>query len=88
MCAPFIGEVSIKKYLPSGQIEQVICDGENYAGARFCHYEWVKQLRDECEEYNVTFAFIGTGTTLQTLLRRQMPNLRYENHLQRLYTLR
>ena len=30
-------------------------------GARFCHYEWVKQLRDECEEYNVTFAFIGTG---------------------------
>ena len=61
MCAPFIGEVSIKKYLPSGQIEQVICDGENYAGARFCHYEWVKQLRDECEEYNVTFAFIGTG---------------------------
>lgn len=41
MCAPFIGEVSIKKYLPSGQIEQVICDGENYVGARFCHYEWV-----------------------------------------------
>lgn len=61
MCAPFIGEVSIKKYLPYGQIEQVICDGENYSGARPCHYEWVKALRDECMEYNVTFAFIGTG---------------------------
>ena len=61
MCAPFIGAISIKKYLSSGQIEQVICDGENYAGARPCHYEWVKQLRDECEQYNVTFAFIGTG---------------------------
>lgn len=61
MCAPFIGAVSIKKYLPSGQIEQVICDGENYSGARPCHYEWVKQLREECEEYNVTFAFVGTG---------------------------
>lgn len=61
MCAPFIGEVSIKKYLPSGQIEQVLCDGENYAGARPCRYEWVKKLRDECEEYDVTFVFVGTG---------------------------
>ena len=61
MCAPFIGSVSIKEYLKSGQLEQVICDGENYSGARPCHFEWVKQLRDECEEYNVTFAFIGTG---------------------------
>ncbi|MBQ3471815.1 MAG: DUF5131 family protein [Clostridia bacterium] len=61
MCAPFIGAVSIKKYLSSGQLEQVICDGENYAGARPCRYEWVKRLRDECEEYGVTFAFIGTG---------------------------
>ncbi len=41
MCAPFIGEISIKDYLKSGQL--------------------VKRLRDECEEYNVTFAFIGTG---------------------------
>ena len=61
MCAPFIGEISINDYLKSGQLEQVICDGENYAGARPCHYEWVMRLRDECEEYNVTFAFIGTG---------------------------
>ena len=61
MCAPFIGEVSIKKYLPYGQIEQVLCDGENYSGARPCHYEWVKRLRDECVEYGVKFVFCGTG---------------------------
>ena len=61
MCAPFIGEVSLRQYLSSGQIEQVLCDGENYAGARPCHYEWVKRLRDECEQYNVTFVFCGTG---------------------------
>ena len=61
MCAPFIGQVSIKKYLPAGQIEQVLCDGENYGGARPCHYEWVKRLHDECTEYNVTFVFCGTG---------------------------
>ena len=61
MCAPFIGSVSIREYLAAGQIEQVICDGENYAGARPCRCEWVKQLSDECREFDVTFAFIGTG---------------------------
>lgn len=62
MCAPFIGAVSIEKYLHSGQIEQVICGGENYDGARPCNYEWVKSLRAECSAHNVTFAFIETGT--------------------------
>ena len=61
MCAPYIGPVSLRKYLPAGQIEQVLCDGENYGGARPCHYEWVKSLRDECAAYAVTFVFCGTG---------------------------
>ena len=61
MCAPFIGPVSIGRYLSEGQIEQVLCDGENYGGARPCHYEWVKALCDECVAYDVTFVFCGTG---------------------------
>lgn len=61
MCAPFIGPVSLKRYLASGQIEQVLCDGENYGGARPLHYEWVKALHDECVDFNVTFVFCGTG---------------------------
>ena len=61
MCAPFIGAVSMRKYLETGQIEQVLCDGENYDGARPCNFEWVKQLRQECEDNNVTFVFCGTG---------------------------
>lgn len=62
MCAPFIDAVSIEKYLKSGQIEQVICGGENYDGARPCNFDWVKNLREECVKYNVTFCFIETGT--------------------------
>lgn len=62
MCAPFIGPVSIRQYLGYGQIEQVICGGENYDGARPCNFDWVKRLRQECEAYNVTFCFIETGT--------------------------
>jgi len=61
MCAPFIGKVSIEKYLVSGIIEQVIAGGENYDGARPCNFDWVKLLRNECEKYNVKFCFIETG---------------------------
>lgn len=61
MCAPFIGEVSLKSYLATGQLEQVLCDGENYSGARPCNYDWVKRLHDECVEADVTFVFCGTG---------------------------
>ena len=62
MCAPYIGPVSLKEYLPSGQIEQVICGGENYDGARPCDFDWVKSLREECVQADVTFCFIETGT--------------------------
>ena len=62
MCAPLIGSVTIEKYLKYGQIEQVVCGGENYDGARPCDFDWVKTLCRECEEHNVTFCFIETGT--------------------------
>ena len=61
MCAPFIGPVSIERYLKENQIEQVLCEGENYDGSRPCHYDWVKTLHDECARHNVTFVFLGTG---------------------------
>lgn len=60
--APFIGEVSLEKWLDSGQIEQVVCGGENYDGARPCNFDWVKGLRAECEQRGITFCFIETGT--------------------------
>ena len=53
---------SIRQYLTAGQIEQVICGGENYDGARPCNFDWVKSLRQECVDANVTFCFIETGT--------------------------
>ena len=61
MAAPFIGPVSVERYLESGQIEQVLCDGESYDGARPCHYAWVKSLHDECARHNITFVFCSTG---------------------------
>ena len=62
MTAPLIGPVDIERYLEEGQIEQVICGGENYDGSRPCRYEWVKVLSEQCRKYDVTFNFIETGT--------------------------
>ena len=62
MAAPFLGPVDAEQYLATGQFEQVLCGGENYDGARPCHYEWVKSLSDQCRRNDVTFDFIETGT--------------------------
>ena len=62
MAAPYIGPVDAEEYLRTGLIEEVLCGGENYDGARPCHYEWVKFLSEQCRKYDVTFDFIETGT--------------------------
>ncbi len=61
-CTPLIGPVSLGKYLDSGQIERVVCGGENYGGRRPCDFDWVRFLREECASRNITFCFLETGT--------------------------
>ncbi|MBR1889250.1 MAG: DUF5131 family protein [Alloprevotella sp.] len=63
MAAPFIGPLDASRYLCDGQIEEVLCGGENYDGARPCHFAWVESLSQQCRQHNVTFNFIETGTT-------------------------
>ena len=62
MAAPLIGAIDMSAYLASGQIEEGLCGGENYDGARPCHYEWVESLSGQCRRHGVTFNFIETGT--------------------------
>ena len=62
MAAPMIGPVDAERYLATGLVEQVLCGGENYDGARPCRYEWVKALSDQCRRHDVQFNFIETGT--------------------------
>ena len=75
MCTPFIGPVSLAPWLSSGQIDEVICGGENYDGARPCHFEWVQALREECVQTNTLFCFIETGTVfVKDGKRYHLPN--------------
>ncbi|MDE6396989.1 MAG: phage Gp37/Gp68 family protein [Muribaculaceae bacterium] len=62
MAAPFIGPIEAADYLATGQIEEVLCGGENYDGARPCHYEWVKSVSEQCAAHGVTCNFIETVT--------------------------
>lgn len=61
MVAPFIGPVDLSAYLASGQIEEVVCDGERYDGARPCHYEWAHALWAQCVASDISFDFFATG---------------------------
>lgn len=61
-CTPLIGPVTLDRFLDSGQIEMVVCGGENYGGSRPCDFDWVRSLREECVRRNITFCFLETGT--------------------------
>ncbi len=82
MCAPFIGPVSLHAYWRFGQIEQVVCGGENYDGARPCHFDWVKSLQAECVEHQTTFGFIETGTVfIKDKKRYHLPKKRVQSEM-------
>jgi len=60
--APLIGPVDIEPALNSGQMDEIVCGGENYDNPRVCHYDWVKHLADECRLHRTNFCFYETGT--------------------------
>ena len=60
---PMLESIDIRKYLSSGKIDKVICGGESGEdGTRVCDYEWIKNARKQCDEFNVPFLFRQTGT--------------------------
>lgn len=82
MCAPYIGPVSMEAALATGQIEQVICGGENYDGARPCRFEWVQSLREECVRHHVTFCWMETGTAfIKNGKRYMLPDKRLQSRM-------
>jgi len=58
---PMLEQIDIKKYLASGQIEQVVCGGESGEDARVCDFAWVLDTMNQCVAYDVPFHFKQTG---------------------------
>lgn len=59
-CAPLLEPIDLTNYL-SG-VEHVTVSGETSKEARVCDYEWVLDIRKQCENANVTFWFKSTGS--------------------------
>lgn len=60
--APLLGPIDITPALESGQIEMVNRGGEGFGVHRECHYEWIKNLSEQCEKYNVNFIVNAIGS--------------------------
>lgn len=63
---PMLEEMDISPFLSSGLIEHVIVGGESYSGykgiARPLDLKWVKDIQQQCKEYNTNFTFNRTGS--------------------------
>ncbi len=59
-CAPLLGSIDLSHYL--GGIEHVSVGGETGRDARECDYEWVLDIRKQCEMAGTTFWFKNTGS--------------------------
>ena len=60
--APILEYVDLKPYLAQCKFGTVSVGGESYANARPCNFDWVKQIKTDCDEYNVKFDFHQTGS--------------------------
>ena len=58
--SPIIEKINIKDYLDD-TIEEVLIYGEYGKGARFCNFEWVLDIREQCVSKNINFIFVSTG---------------------------
>lgn len=60
ICQPLLENLNIEKYL--NQIELVVVGGESDNNARPLNYNWVKNIRHQCINHNVSFQFRQCGT--------------------------
>ena len=60
IAAPLLERLDLSPYLNAG-IEEVSAGGESGPDARPCHFDWILDLRRQCEEAEVPFLFHQTG---------------------------
>ena len=60
---PLLSKIDMSKYLDKS-IEGVVVGGESGINARVCDYNWVLDIRRQCQEKGVPFHFKQTGAKL------------------------
>jgi protein gp37 len=56
---PLLGPLDLSKVLQF--VQWVVVGGENGPGARDCHIDWIRSIRDQCQIAGVKFWFKGFG---------------------------
>lgn len=59
-CAPLLEAIDLMPYLHG--VDHVTVGGETGREARECDYDWVLNIRQQCEKANITFWFKNTGS--------------------------
>jgi len=59
-CSPLLGPIDLSPYLHG--VELVSLGGETSRAARECDYDWVLDIRNQCEKANIEFWFKNTGS--------------------------
>jgi len=59
-CQPLLEKINIEPYLD--HIDAVIVGGESDKEARYLHYDWVLDIKEQCLRKKVTFIFRQCGT--------------------------
>ena len=62
ICEPLLGPVNLTEWL-GPWVEEVLVGGESGTQARACRWEWVTDLRDQCQKAGVAFVFRQTGAS-------------------------
>ncbi len=60
--SPLLEYVPLDDFLQTGLIDMVSVGGESYENARTCDFDWVKQIKRDCDKYGVKFDFHQTGS--------------------------
>lgn len=64
ICAPLLENLELSEYLEPSEIEFVSVGGESGENARVCDFSWVMNIRNQCVQKGIAFAFHQTGAKL------------------------
>lgn len=62
LVSPILENVNIEKYISTGSISSVYVGGESYENARECNFDWVLNIKEQCDRHNTEFIFHQTGS--------------------------
>lgn len=60
--SPILEDIDLSSFLSKGNIDLVSTGGESYKNARVCNFDWIKHIKETCDQYGVKFDFHQTGS--------------------------